>query len=235
MLEIKDLCTGYDDLRVLFNVNLDVKEGEVVALVGSNGAGKTTLLRVISGAIPVTAGSVTWFGQDLLKMPDHARADLGIAHIPQGRGILSTMSIRDNLIMGGYAKRTRAKREALIEKVFEAFPILKERQNLLAGSLSGGQQQMLAIGRAMVMEPKLLILDEPSLGLAPIIVDEMFQILKELKKQGTSMLIIEQNLMKALGVADRGYVMETGHMVLEGSSQELLQDPQVLRAYLGVA
>lgn len=235
MLKIENLCTGYDDLRVLFDVGLEVKEGEVVALVGSNGAGKTTLLRVISGAIPVTSGTVTWFGQDLLKIPDHGRADLGIAHIPQGRGILGTMSIKDNLIMGGYCKRTKAKRNELIEKVFAAFPVLKERQNLLAGSLSGGQQQMLAIGRAMVMEPKLLILDEPSLGLAPIIVDEMFQILKELKQQGTSMLIIEQNLMKALGVADRGYVMETGRMVLEGSSAELLHDPNVLKAYLGVA
>jgi len=235
MLKIENLCTGYDDLRVLFNVGLEVKEGEVVALVGSNGAGKTTLLRVISGAIPGTAGTGTGLGEDLLKIPDRERANLGIAHIPQGRGILATMTIRENLIMGGYSKRTKTKRNELIDRVFEAFPILKERQSLLAGSLSGGQQQMLAIGRAMVMDPKLLILDEPSLGLAPIIVDEMFQILKRLKQQGTSMLIIEQNLMKALGVADRGYVMETGHMVLEGSSQELLHNPQVLKAYLGVA
>jgi branched-chain amino acid transport system ATP-binding protein len=235
MLKIENLCTGYDDLRVIFNANLEVNEGEVVALVGSNGAGKTTLLRVISGAIPVTEGTVTWFGEDLLKIPDYERANLGIAHIPQGRGVLSTMTIRDNLIMGGYCKRTKAKRNELIEKVFETFPILKERQNLLAGALSGGQQQMLAIGRAMIMEPKLLILDEPSLGLAPIIVDEVFHILKQMKEQGTSMLIIEQNLMKALSVADRGYVMETGQMVLEGSSQELLQDPMVLKAYLGVS
>ncbi|NLC83591.1 MAG: ATP-binding cassette domain-containing protein, partial [Ruminococcaceae bacterium] len=147
MLKIENLCTGYDDLRVIFNANLEVNEGEVVALVGSNGAGKTTLLRVISGAIPVTEGTVTWFGEDLLKIPDYERANLGIAHIPQGRGVLSTMTIRDNLIMGGYCKRTKAKRNELIEKVFETFPILKERQNLLAGALSGGQQQMLAIGR----------------------------------------------------------------------------------------
>lgn len=234
MLKIEGLCTGYDDLKVLFNVDLEVNEGEVVALVGSNGAGKTTLLRVISGTIPVTGGSVKWFGEDLIKIPAHKRAELGIAHIPQGRGILSTLSIKDNLILGSYTKRTRAKREELMEKVFATFPVLKDRMNLIAGTLSGGQQQMLAIGRAMVMEPKLLILDEPSLGLAPIVVDEVFKILNDFKKQGSSMLIIEQNLVKALQVSDRAYVMETGHVVIEGKSSELLVDPMVRKAYLGV-
>ena len=234
MLKIDGLCTGYDDLKVLFNVGLEVNEGEVVALVGSNGAGKTTLLRIISGIIPVTSGTVTWFGEDLIKVPAYKRAEMGIAHIPQGRGILSTLSVRDNLIMGSYTSRTRAKRAELIEKVFATFPILKERQNLLAGTLSGGQQQMLAIGRAMIMEPRLLILDEPSLGLAPIVVDEVFRILNDFKKHGTSMLIIEQNLVKALSVSDRAYVMETGHVVIEGRSNELMNDPMVRKAYLGV-
>jgi len=234
MLKIDGLCTGYDDLKVLFNVGLEVYEGEVVALVGSNGAGKTTLLRIISGIIPVTSGTVTWFGEDLIKVPAYKRAEMGIAHIPQGRGILSTLSVKDNLIMGSYTSRTKAKRNELIEKVFETFPILKERQNLLAGTLSGGQQQMLAIGRAMIMEPRLLILDEPSLGLAPIVVDEVFRILKDFKQHGTSMLIIEQNLVKALSVSDRAYVMETGHVVIEGRSDELLHDPMVRKAYLGV-
>lgn len=234
MLKIDGLCTGYDDLKVLFNVGLEVNEGEVVALVGSNGAGKTTLLRIISGIIPVTAGTVTWFGEDLIKVPAYKRAEMGIAHIPQGRGILSTLSVKDNLIMGSYTSRTRAKRAELIEKVYTTFPILKERQNLLAGTLSGGQQQMLAIGRAMIMEPRLLILDEPSLGLAPIVVDEVFRILNDFKKHGTSMLIIEQNLVKALSVSDRAYVMETGHVVIEGRSNELMNDPMVRKAYLGV-
>lgn len=234
MLKIDGLCTGYDDLKVLFNVGLEVNEGEVVALVGSNGAGKTTLLRIISGIIPVTSGTVTWFGEDLIRVPAYKRAEMGIAHIPQGRGILSTLSVKDNLIMGSYTSRTKAKRNELIEKVFATFPILKERQNLLAGTLSGGQQQMLAIGRAMIMEPRLLILDEPSLGLAPIVVDEVFKILTDFKQHGTSMLIIEQNLVKALSVSDRAYVMETGHVVIEGRSDELLHDPMVRKAYLGV-
>jgi branched-chain amino acid transport system ATP-binding protein len=234
MLKIEGLCTGYDDLKVLFDVSLDVNEGEVVALVGSNGAGKTTLLRAISGTIPVTAGSIKWFDEDLVKMPANKRAEMGIAHIPQGRGILSTLSIKDNLILGSYTKRTRARRSELMEKVFLTFPVLKDRLNLIAGTLSGGQQQMLAIGRAMIMDPKLLILDEPSLGLAPIVVDEVFRILNAFKIQGSSMLIIEQNLVKALEVADRGYVMETGRVVIEGKSSELFNDPEVRRAYLGV-
>lgn len=234
MLDIHRLNVGYDDLKVLFDLELSVNEGEVVALVGSNGAGKTTLLRAISGTIPVTSGSVEWYGTDLTKIPAHKRAEMGIAHIPQGRGILSTLSIKDNLIMGSYSKRTRSRRDANIDRVLCAFPILRERLSHLAGTLSGGQQQMLAIARAMVMEPQLLILDEPSLGLAPIIVDEMFAILADLKSQGTSMLIIEQNLVKALGLADRGYVLETGHVALKGSSQELLVDPEVRRVYLGI-
>jgi branched-chain amino acid transport system ATP-binding protein len=234
MLKIEGLCTGYDDLKVLFDVNMNVNEGEVVALVGSNGAGKTTLLRAISGTIPVTAGSIKWFGEDLVKMPANKRAEMGIAHIPQGRGILSTLSIKDNLILGSYTKRTRSRRIELMEKVFLTFPVLKDRLNLIAGTLSGGQQQMLAIGRAMIMDPKLLILDEPSLGLAPIVVDEVFRILNAFKIQGSSMLIIEQNLAKALEVADRGYVMETGRVVIEGKSSVLFNDPEVRRAYLGV-
>lgn len=235
MLKIENVSAGYDDLKVLFNMNLEVNEGEVVALVGSNGAGKTTLLRIISGIVPVTSGSVKWFDKDITKTPDFHRAEIGIAHILQGRGILATLSIQDNLMLGSYTKRTKAKRAELMEKVYKTFPILKERAKLPAATLSGGQQQMLAIGRAMMMDPKLLILDEPSLGLAPIVVDEIFKILTDLKKQGTSMLIIEQNLVKALQVADRGYVLETGKIVLQGPSHDLLVNPEVRRAYLGIA
>jgi len=234
MLKIEGLNTGYDDLKVLFDLSLEINEGELVALVGSNGAGKTTLLRVISGTIPIASGSVTWFGGDLLNVPAYKRAELGIAHIPQGRGILATLSVRDNLIMGTYTKRSKPRRAELLDKALATFPILKERLNLPAGTLSGGQQQMLAIGRAMMMDPKLLILDEPSLGLAPIVVDEVFRILSAFKQSGVSMLLIEQNLVKALSLADRGYVLETGQIALQGLSQEILENPDVRKAYLGV-
>ncbi|MGI6161432.1 MAG: ABC transporter ATP-binding protein [Christensenellales bacterium] len=235
MLNIEGLNAGYGDLKVLFGLDISINEGEVVALVGSNGAGKTTLLRVVSGIVPVTSGKVEWFGQDLTKIPAYKRAEMGISHIPQGRGILSTLTIKDNLIMGSYTKRSKAKREQNIERVLCIFPILRDRLNLPAGTLSGGQQQMLAIARAMVMDPKLLILDEPSLGLAPIIVDEVFEILENLKSVGVSILIIEQNLVKALQLADRGYVLETGHVVLKGPSQDLLHNPDIKKAYLGIA
>ena len=234
MLKIEGLNTGYDDLKVLFDISITVGEGELVALVGSNGAGKTTLLRVISGTIPVTSGLVTWFGGDLLRVPAYKRAELGIAHIPQGRGILATLSVRDNLIMGTYSKRSKPRRAELLEKALATFPILKERLNLPAGTLSGGQQQMLAIGRAMMMDPKLFILDEPSLGLAPIVVDEVFRILSEFKQLGVSMLLIEQNLVKALTLADRGYVLETGQIAMQGQGKDILENPDVRRAYLGI-
>lgn len=234
MLKIKGLCAGYHDLRVLFDIDMTVEEGEVVALVGSNGAGKTTLLRAISGLIPVTAGKLEWFGEDMTRIPAHMRAGMGISQILQGRGILGTLTIQDNLFLGSYTKRTRKKRVELIERVYATFPILEKRQHLLAGTLSGGQQQMLAIGRAMMMEPKLLILDEPSLGLAPIVVDEVFRIIRTFREAGTSMLLIEQNLVKALQVADRGYVLETGKIELHGPSHDLLVNPAVRKAYLGV-
>lgn len=234
MLKIENVCAGYGDLKVLFDINLEVKEGEVVALVGSNGAGKTTLLRVISDLIPTTAGTVKWFDQDITNMPAHERPELGIAHILQGRGIIKEMSVKDNLILGSYCKRSKGKRDELMQEVVELFPLLGERMNSQAGSLSGGQQQMLAIGRALMLDPKLLILDEPSLGLAPVLVDEVFHILDGIKKRGGSMLLIEQNLVKALQIADRGYVLETGKIVMTGSGQEILQNPDVRKAYLGI-
>lgn len=234
MFSIDKVDAGYGDLKVLFDVSLSINEGEVVALVGSNGAGKTTLLRTISGEVKVQSGSITWLGENLDKKPAYDRAELGIAHIPQGRGVLGDLTILDNLILGSYTKRTKAKRYELIEKVYKTFPILRERESHFANTLSGGQQQMLAIGRAMMMEPKLLILDEPSLGLAPIIVEEVFEILDNFKKQGTSMLIIEQNLVKALQIADRGYVLETGEVTLSGESEGLLKNPDVRKAYLGI-
>jgi len=234
MLELNQVCAGYGDLRVLFDINMHIDKGEVVAVVGSNGAGKTTVLRCISGEIKIKSGSIKWFDEDLAAMPAYTRAGIGIGHIPQGRGVLGSLSVTDNLILGSYTKRTKPRREELIKKVFQTFPILEKRRNLPAETLSGGQQQMLAIGRAMMMEPELLILDEPSLGLAPIMVDEVFRILNSLKEQGKSMFIIEQNLVKALQIADRGYVLETGKVVLADKSEALLNNAEVRKAYLGV-
>ena len=234
MLKMDKICAGYGDLKVLFDVSLEINEGEVVALVGSNGAGKTTLLRTISGEVIPTSGSINWMGQELTEMPENKRAINGIAHIPQGRGILASLSIKDNLLLGTYTKRTKPRRGELLEKVLQMFPILKERLNFPAGSLSGGQQQMLAIARAMMMAPKLLILDEPSLGLAPVVVDDVYRTLDIMKREGSSMLVIEQNLTKALSISDRGYVLETGHMQMTGPSRELLNNKDSQRAYLGI-
>ena len=234
MLKMDKICAGYGDLKVLFDVSLEINEGEVVALVGSNGAGKTTLLRTISGEVIPTSGSINWMGQELTEMPENKRAINGIAHIPQGRGILASLSIKDNLLLGTYTKRTKPRRGELLEKVLQMFPILKERLNFPAGSLSGGQQQILAIARAMMMAPKLLILDEPSLGLAPVVVDDVYRTLDIMKREGSSMLVIEQNLTKALSISDRGYVLETGHMQMTGPSRELLNNKDIQRAYLGI-
>lgn len=234
MLEIKNLNAGYGSLQVLFDINIHVKENEVVSLVGSNGAGKTALLRTISGLEHIKSGTITFMGTDLSKVTAFSRASMGIAHIPQGRGILGTLSVMDNLILGCYPKNTHHLLEKGIENAFEMFPKLKERQNQLAGSLSGGEQQMLALGRAMMSEPKLLMLDEPSLGLAPIIVEEVFGFISEISKKGTSILIVEQNLLQALKVSNRAYVLETGKLVMEGTSEELLNNEGIQKAYLGV-
>ena len=234
MLDIKTITTGYGDMKVLDQVSLTVGSGEAVSLVGSNGAGKTTLLRAISGLIPVWSGSIVFDGQELTKLPAYTLPSLGIAHIPQGRGVLAQLSVKDNLLLGGYVPSARAKRPQNLEKVYALFPMLKEKENHLGGSLSGGQQQMLAIGRALMTQPKLLILDEPSLGLAPIVVESVFQAIKEISSQGVSILLIEQNLVEALAVSTRAYVLETGRVVLEGPSEELAANEQVRSAYLGI-
>ncbi len=234
LLEIKNVNAAYGDLKVLFDVSMKIEEGQVVSLVGSNGAGKTTLLRILSGLMPITSGSITFDGKDLMKLPSHERANLGIAHIPQGRGILDTISIKDNLILGAYTDRVKPRMSKNMERMFELFPILYERRDQPAGSLSGGQQQMLAIARSLMMEPKLLMLDEPSLGLAPIVVNEVFRIIRDVSKSGMSILIVEQNLMQALNSANYGYVLETGSIYMEGEAQILLNNPDIRKAYLGV-
>lgn len=234
MLKISNLCAGYGDLQVLYDVSLHVDDGEVVSLVGSNGAGKTTLLRILSGLNKIISGTVEFDGVDLLAVKPDKKAELGISHIPQGRGILGTLTVKENLIMGAYPKQYHNLIPEGIERAFTSFPILKERQNQMAGSLSGGEQQMLAIARALMINPKLLMLDEPSLGLAPIIVNEMFAIISDVAKTGVSILLVEQNLKQALGVASRGYVLETGRIVMEGEAQTLLNDPGIQAAYLGI-
>ncbi len=234
MLEIKEIVTGYGDMKVLDGVSLRVDSGEAVALVGSNGAGKTTLLRAISGLIPVWSGSIVFDGKELTKIPAHTLPGLGIAHIPQGRGVLSLLTVQDNLILGAYTASAKPQRAATLEKVYGLFPVLREKKDDLGGSLSGGQQQMLAIARALMSHPKLLILDEPSLGLAPIVVASVFKIIKEISSEGVSILLIEQNLVEALAVSSRGYVLETGRVVLEGRSEELAVNQEVRAAYLGI-
>lgn len=234
LLDIKNVSAGYQDLKVLHNISMFINEGEVVSLVGSNGAGKTTLLRIISGLVPVTQGEIYFEGKPLLSMKPYERAGIGISHIPQGRGILSKLTVKENLELGAYEKRARSNRDKNMEFAFCTFPRLKERISQAAGSLSGGEQQMLAIARSLMMEPKIIIMDEPSLGLAPIVVDEVFQIISNVANQGISILIVEQNLVRALSVAKRGYVLENGYLVKEGSSEELINDPAVKSAYLGI-
>lgn len=234
MLAVDKVNAGYGDLHVLYDVSLNLDAGEVISLVGSNGAGKTTLLRILAGLEKVQSGTVRYLGEDLLKHKPYERAAMGISQIPQGRGILGTLSVIDNLRMGAYVKSARAKCEEHIEQAFQMYPILRERQNQLAGSLSGGQQQMLAIARSLMSDPKLLMLDEPSLGLAPIVVEEMFDIIASVAERGVSILIVEQNLMQALSIADRGYVMENGRIVLSGTAKELMDNDAVRAAYLGV-
>ena len=234
MLEIKDLVTGYGDLKVLDGVSLSVEEGETVALVGSNGAGKTTLLQAISGLLPVWSGDIVFQGKSLVSLPPYKLPALGIAHIPQGRGILARLSVYDNLLLGAYIPAAKAKRTKRMEEMFEIFPILRERKEQLAGTLSGGEQQMLAIARALMLHPVFMILDEPSLGLSPLMVETVFKIISDISQTGVSMLLIEQNLTEALHVSKRGYVLETGRVVLSGPSDELLCNEKVREAYLGI-
>ena len=234
LLEVRDLSLAYGDVQVLFGVSLRVDEGEIVTLLGSNGAGKTTTLRAISGLRPARGGEIRYRGESLLGIPASKRAELGIALVPEGRELWPQLTVRENLELGAYTKSARARSEANIEKIYGLFPRLRERRTQYAGSLSGGEQQMCAIGRAMMSEPKLLMLDEPSLGLAPILVDQMFGIVRTLHGSGITVLLVEQNLQKALEIAQRGYVIETGHVKLQGSAKDLLADPAIRQAYLGL-
>ena len=233
LLEVERIDVFYGRIQALRGVSLHVDEGEIVTLIGSNGAGKTTTVRAISGLTPAAAGSIKLRGQEISRLQAEDIVPLGIGHAPEGRRIFARMTVRENLDLGGYIRRDGAAR-ADIERVYTLFPRLRERQNQLGGTLSGGEQQMLCIGRAMMSRPKVLLLDEPSLGLAPLMVDTIFQVIREINSEGTTILLIEQNALKALGVAARGYVLETGRIVKEGTSKALLESPDVQKAYLGI-
>ena len=234
MLKLDAVQVAYGAIQAVKGVSLEVRAGEVVAIIGANGAGKSTLLKSIAGLEPVAAGRICIDGQDCTAMPAHRRVALGVAMSPEGRGVFADQTVRENLLLGAFARRKdTAAVQAAIEREFTRFPRLRERQHQLSGTLSGGEQQMLAIARALMSEPRLLLLDEPSLGLAPLIVKSIFDAIRELRASGLTILLVEQMAKQALGVADRAYVLETGCITLEGPGRTLLNDPKVRAAYLG--
>ncbi len=233
MLKIEDLHVSYGAVRAIKGISLEVDDGELVSLIGANGAGKTTTLHTISGLVPASSGSITLDGKDLRKTPPEKIIGLGLAHVPEGRHVFARMSVEENLAMGAYIVRDKAKIKRQLDMVYAHFPRLAERSRQLAGTLSGGEQQMLAMGRALMTEPKMLLLDEPSMGLSPILVKEIFSIIRELHDAGITILLVEQNAKMALAISDRAYVLETGLISMSGPAQELLHDDKVRRAYLG--
>jgi branched-chain amino acid transport system ATP-binding protein len=235
LLEIEDITLHYRRIKALHGISLTVDEGEIVALIGANGAGKTTTMRAISGTHPVTSGRIRFDGEDITRLRPDLRVRRGICQSPEGRGVFAGMTVRENLEMGAYTRKDTAGIKRDLERVFELFPRLHERRRQLGGTLSGGEQQMLAVGRALMSQPKLLLLDEPSMGLAPMLIQQIFQIITEINERGTTVLLVEQNAQQALSRAHRAYVLETGNIVKTGTGQDLLHDPAVKEAYLGVA
>ena len=234
MLEVREIDAGYGDVQVLFSLSLEVKEKEIVTLLGSNGAGKTTTLRCIGGVVSPRKGNVVFRGKSLAETQPFERAALGIAQVPEGRELWPQLTVRENLELGAYHSRARGRMKDNLDRVHSLFPRLLERKSQFAGSLSGGEQQMCAIGRALMSEPSVLLLDEPSLGLAPIVVDQVFDVIRQLHASGMTILLVEQNLAAALEIATRGYVIETGQVKLQGSAEELRNDPKIRSAYLGL-
>ncbi len=233
MLNVQNLEVAYGTIRAVHGVSFSVDKGEIVTLIGANGAGKSTILRAISGLVRARAGSITFQDKDITRLPAHRIVERGISHVPEGRKIIANLTVEENLLMGGYVHKDRHVVEEGMQVVFSSFPRLKERLGQLGGTLSGGEQQMLAIGRGLVSRPSLLLLDEPSMGLAPILVEEIFQIIRRIHSQGTTVLLVEQNAYMALQVAHRAYVLETGTVAMEGTSADLSQNPRVRSAYLG--
>jgi len=234
MLEIADIHTYYGNIQALKGVSLRIEQGEIVTLIGANGAGKTTTLMSISGVTPTKRGKVSFLGQDITRLSTEKIVSLGITQVPEGRMIFPRLTVKENLLMGGYLRRDKVGIRADEDKVYGLFPVLYERRAQMGGTLSGGEQQMLAIGRALLARPKLLLLDEPSLGLAPLVVENIFEIIKQINGDGVTVLLVEQNAQMALHIAHRGYVLETGRLTLEGAARDLLNDPKVRSAYLGL-
>ena len=233
MLEVKDLEVYYGMIQAIKGISFQVEEGEIIALIGANGAGKTTTLHTVTGLLPAKKGSVLFEGKDITKVPGHKIVSMGMAHVPEGRRIFAQLSVLQNLRMGAYTRKDKEEIEETLKMVYRRFPRLEERSNQIAGTLSGGEQQMLAMGRALMSHPKIILMDEPSMGLSPIFVNEIFDIIKEVSKGGTTVLLVEQNAKKALSIADRAYVLETGRIVLEGAADVLMNDDSVKKAYLG--
>jgi branched-chain amino acid transport system ATP-binding protein len=234
LLEVKDLNVYYGAIHALQGISFEVNEGEIVSLIGANGAGKSTTLRALSGLIRPRSGTITFKGQDITLEPAEKIVQAGISHVPEGRKIFAPLTVRENLEMGAYIIKDKAEINRMMERVFRSFPRMKERINQLGGTLSGGEQQMLATGRGLMNKPTLILLDEPSMGLSPIMVEEIFRIIKEINQEGTSILLVEQNAQMALSVAHRAYVLETGNITLSGSAKEIAENKRVKEAYLGV-
>lgn len=233
MLEVKDLQVYYGVIQALKGVSFEVNEGEVIALIGANGAGKTTTLHTLTGLIQPKGGSIMFEGKDITKIPAHKIVEMGIAHVPEGRRVFSQLSVYENLKMGAYTRKDKKEIAENLANVYKRFPRLEERKNQRAGTLSGGEQQMLAMGRALMSNPKMIVMDEPSMGLSPIFVNEIFDIIEKVSASGTTVLLVEQNAKKALSIADRAYVLETGTIALSGDAKELMNDDSIKKAYLG--
>jgi branched-chain amino acid transport system ATP-binding protein len=233
MLEVKDLHVYYGVIQALKGVSFEVNQGEVIALIGANGAGKTTTLHTLTGLLPAKQGSIKFEGKDITKVPAHKIVQMGIAHVPEGRRVFAELSVYENLIMGAYTRKDKNEIAESLANVYKRFPRLLERKGQRAGTLSGGEQQMLAMGRALMSKPKIIVMDEPSMGLSPIFVNEIFDIIKEVSDNGTTVLLVEQNAKKALSIADRSYVLETGRVTMDGKASDLLNNEAFQKAYLG--
>lgn len=233
MLKVENLEVYYGMIQAIKGVSFEVNEGEVIALIGANGAGKTTILHTITGLVGAKSGSITFEGVDLTKTPAHKIVSMGMAHVPEGRRIFQELTVFENLKLGAYTRSSKSEIEETIRMVYSKFPRLEERKDQIAGTLSGGEQQMLAMGRALMSHPKIILMDEPSMGLSPLYVNEIFKIIEEISASGTTVLLVEQNAKKALSIANRAYVLETGKVVLEGQAQELINDDSIKKAYLG--
>lgn len=233
LLEIKDLEVNYGVIKAIKGVSFDVNEGEIIALIGANGAGKTTILHTITGLIQAKKGSIVFDGKELTKTPPHKIVSMGMAHVPEGRRIFQQLSVLENQKLGAYTRKDKSEIASTLKMVYERFPRLEERKNQVAGTLSGGEQQMLAMGRALMSKPRIILMDEPSMGLSPLLVSEIFDIIKVINESGTTVLLVEQNAKKALSIADRAYVLETGKITLSGDAKDLINDESVKKAYLG--